>query len=250
MLIEPAFVPFALALGLLFALLILEVIGLLLGMSLLGDTDLPELDLAAAETAFDIDPGLDVEGQIEAALDRLGAIDLAQTPEPDASGTALDVPGRGKPPFVLRLAAFLLVFGISGILIQHLAGSMTGAPMAWWLAAPIAAIPALWLGNRISQVLASVLPQTETAATRLQFLGGLRGVVSQGTARRGSPAEVRLRDRHDNIHHIRCEPLRDEDVILEGTEVLTLRRRIPRAERLRADGVDDWMLVILPIPQM
>jgi hypothetical protein len=61
---------------------------------------------------------------------------------------------------------------------------------------------------------------------------------------------VRLRDRHDNIHHIRCEPLRDEDVIPEGTEVLTLRRRVPGAERLRADGADDWILVILPIPQM
>ena len=248
MLIEPDFVPFALALGILFALLILEVIGLLLGMSLLGDSDLPELDLAAVETAFDIDPGLDVESQIEAALDRFGAIDMAQTPEPGNDGTVLDVLERGKAPFVLRLSAFLLVFGISGILMQHLATSLVGAPIAWWMAAPVAAIPALWLGRRISQVLASVLPQTETAATRVQFLGGLRGVVSQGTARRGSPAEVRIHDRHGNIHHLRCEPLRDEDVIPEGAEVLTLRRRVPQGQRLRADGADDWTLVILPVP--
>jgi hypothetical protein len=67
----------------------------------------------------------------------------------------------------------------------------------------------------------------------------LRGTVTQGTARRGSPAEVRLRDRHGNTHYQRCEPWHEADVIPEGTEVVTLRMRRP-------DG--GWSLRILPIP--
>lgn len=49
-------------------------------------------------------------------------------------------------------------------------------------------------------------------------MGGLRGTVTQGTARAGSAAEVRLRDRHGNLHFMRCEPFHDADIIPEGAE--------------------------------
>jgi hypothetical protein len=86
--------------------------------------------------------------------------------------------------------------------------------------------------------LAGLLPQIETTATSAQFMGGLRGIVTQGTARQGAPAEVRLRDRHGNTHHMRCEPFRDTDVIEQGTEVLLLRKRTPGG----------WTLQIVPLP--
>ena len=49
-----------------------------------------------------------------------------------------------------------------------------------------------------------------------------RGVVTQGTASRGRPAEVRVVDRHGNAHFLRAEPLGDGDVIAQGTEVLVV----------------------------
>jgi hypothetical protein len=50
-------------------------------------------------------------------------------------------------------------------------------------------------------------------------------VVSQGTAARGRPAEIRVSDRYGNTHYIRAEPLRDGTEIPQGTEVIVLRHR-------------------------
>ena len=58
------------------------------------------------------------------------------------------------------------------------------------------------------------------------------GVVTQGTARRGAPTEVRLTDRHGNTHYIRAEPLKDDDVIVAGTQVLVLRHKLNEGYRI------------------
>ncbi|MCJ8333124.1 MAG: YqiJ family protein, partial [Epibacterium sp.] len=76
---------------------------------------------------------------------------------------------------------------------------------------------------------ARVLPQTETSALSESSLGRRRGVVTQGTAARGRPAEVRVMDGYGNAHYLRAEPMSEGDEISAGTEVLVIRDRRAKA---------------------
>lgn len=228
-LLSGPFLPFSLALSLLIGLLALELVALALGASLFGtDGALPDV---APDPAFDLPAGAEPDlTALVAASEAMGS-----APAPETGGTAMALLGLGRVPFAIWLAALLLGFGVGGMAIQ----TATGAALPGWLAALPAAAMGLGAARFVAATLSNLVRQNETTATGPQFLGGLRGLVTQGTARRGSPAEVRLRDRHGNIHYQRCEPWRDGDVIPEGTDVITLRERRPGG---------GWGLRILPIP--
>ncbi len=65
-------------------------------------------------------------------------------------------------------------------------------------------------------------------------LGKRMGTVTQGTAARGIPAEVRVTDRYGNTHYLRAEPMGDADTIPQGAQVLVLRHRPTGGFRLIA----------------
>ncbi|MDK8871064.1 OB-fold-containig protein [Paracoccus sp. SSJ] len=235
-LLSTAYVPFSLAFGLLVALLLLEIVALLVGGSLLaGEADGPDIDTDLSAT-FDLEADAAPDmGELVAASDRMIAAE-PQTAAPQGLATWL---GLGHTPLTIWLAALLLAFGLSGFLMQTLAESLIAHPLPAWIAVPVASLIGIAFAARFAQAFARLLPQIETSATSAQFMGGLRGVVSQGNARHGSPAEVRLRDLHGNIHHLRCEPLLPDEVIAEGTRVLTVRQRVP--------GSKSWTLRIIAI---
>jgi hypothetical protein len=230
-LLSGPYLPFSLALGLLFGLLALEIVALVLGTSLFAADDAsPELSV---DPAFDLPAGVEPDiAALVAASEVAGSDLVAESP---STGTAMSLLGLGRVPFAIWLAALLLGFGVSGMALQ----ALTGGALPGWLTALPAGGLGLFTARGVAGALGGIVRQTETTATGPQFLGGLRGLVTQGTARRGSPAEVRLRDRHGNIHYQRCEPWRDSDVIMEGTEVITLRHRRPEG---------GWGLRILPMP--
>ncbi|MCE8442071.1 OB-fold-containig protein, partial [Rhodovulum sulfidophilum] len=99
------------------------------------------------------------------------------------------------------------------------------------VAIPSAALAILFTRS-FGAVFARLLPRTETQSVRARHLGRRMGVVTQGTASRGRPAEVRVRDRYGNTHYLRAEPLRDEDSIPAGCEVLVMRHRPTGSFRL------------------
>ncbi|MDU8944364.1 OB-fold-containig protein [Ovoidimarina sediminis] len=235
-LLSSNFVPFSLALGLLFALLALEILSHLVGSSLFSADDGPDFDLDAAAMdsgAFDFDPGMEID--IDALPD---PADL-DAPAMPSGGGVLDLMGLTGVPLLLWFAALLLSFGVAGLVLQGLAGNLLGAPLPGLVAALIALPLGLAGARSFARAFAAVLPKTETTATRAQFFGGLRGTVTQGTARHGHPAEVRLHDRHGNIHYIRAEPFTPTDTIPEGTEVVLIRER---------RGPGDFILRLVPVP--
>lgn len=236
------FVPFTLALGLLAAVLILELVALLLGASLLGagetDADFSAEFTAAAES-FDLEA--DTVPNVDALISASEALD--NMPENQALapvGGLGGVLGLGHTPFMIWLSSLLFAFGLSGIAVQSVASATLGAPLPTVLAGALALVAGIGFTRRFGRMLGRLVPSFETTATSTQFLGGLRGVVSQGIASKDMPAEVRLRDRHGNLHHLRCEPFLDDDVIAEGTEVITVRERQgPGQWRLRILAVND-----------
>lgn len=236
LLFTEAYVPFSLALGVLLALLAVEVVALLVGGSLFGAEGGLDADAGVDASAgvFDLDPGEvpDVSSLLAAAD---GAAEVPNAPAPQGIAGLL---GLGATPFMVWLAAALLGVGVSGLLLQTLADAVIGTPLSPILAVPVALGVGLGFARRFAGLFARLLPGLESTATSVQFMGGLRGTVTQGTARRGVPAEVRLHDRHANVHYLRCEPLDDRDEIAEGASVLTVRLRL---------SPTDWTLRIIAI---
>lgn len=218
------FVPFTLAFALLFGLLALEILFLMLGATLLGDgadieAELPDLgDVPELDLDFD---GLDVDA---GEFDLAAAEDIAvETP---SSGTnALGWMGLGKMPIVIWLGTFCLSFGLSGLALQNVTVAVLGAPLPALVAVLPALLAAFWFTGRFGTVFARLLPKSESQSVSERNLARRTGTVTQGTARRGTPAEVRVTDRHGNSHYLRAEPLADADEIAQGARVLVLRHR-------------------------
>lgn len=227
-LLNGALAPFTIALGLLFALLFLEIVFGLIGGSLLGlgsdadfDLDGPDVDL--------VDLGdLDLDAMdIDAA--NLADIDMPNSASTIADGSAAAVAtpftwlGLGRVPMLIWIASLLTGFGLSGLFVQIGLQTTIGFMLPALLASVIAGAVGIMFARSFAEIFAKLLPKTESSAQSAKHLGNRKGIVTTGTARRGQPAEVRVQDRYNNTHYIRAEPFRDGTEIPQGTEVLVLR---------------------------
>lgn len=196
--LSPDVALFTFSIGILIGLMTLELVASLLGGSVLS---------------LDTDTDLDLEADVDADA------------ELDGAGGVLGWLGLGRMPVMIWIAAVLTGLGISGLMVQAAAFTVIGTtlPVGW--VGPVAVAAGLWFARSFGAVFAAVLPKTETTATSERFLGGRQGVVTQGTARRGSPAEVRVRDRHGNTHYLRAEPFEDDDALSQGTDVYVVRTK-------------------------
>jgi len=204
--------PFSIALAVVFGLFLLEIISLLLGGSIMAmGSDAPDIDLDL-DTDFDIDMDVDLDAEV--------ATDISIAPSGFVGWL-----GIKEVPFLIWMVSFLTVFGLSGLVLQSITHSITGALFPGLIASLIMLFPALYGAKFIAAIIARIMPKTESSAMRMRFLGGHHGVISQGTAKRGKPAEAKIKDRHGNTHYLRVEPLEDTAEIPQGTSVHIIRKR-------------------------
>ncbi|WP_065326441.1 OB-fold-containig protein [Tritonibacter mobilis] len=239
LLLDGAFAPFTMALALLLGLVGMEVLALLLGGSLLaGDSDADldgpggmelDADLDIGGVDLDVLDGVDLDALDIDGLDGLEADAPATAPEISGGGGVLSWLGIGRMPFLIWLGSALMAFGLSGMALQLSLRDLFQIFAPAGLVSLPASVFALWFARGFGVAFARLLPQTKTEALSEGSLGRRRGTITQGTASRGRPAEVRVMDRFGNAHYLRAEPLSDQDEIAQGTEVLVIRDR--RAER-------------------
>ena len=165
----------------------------------------------------------------------------------DVGGDLLAWLGVGRVPLLMLIVVFLALFGLTGLAVQQLAG-----PLTLWIAAPAAGAAALPLTGLGARGLARIVPGDETTAVSLDTLVGRRGTITIGTARRGSPAQARVRDIHGQVHYVMVEPYDDDLAIAEG-ETVRLDRRdgnifiaVGRTDRLES-GLDAVTAPGLPL---
>lgn len=196
--------PFALALGAMLLLTLLQVIGF-------GD--------------FDVDANIDMDA------------DIGDPTSAGIGGAITSLLGLGRVPLFVWLIVFLLSFATLGMSIQALAADLTGSPLYVWLAAVIAGGASIPVTAMFARPIGVIMPKDETSAVGLDSLVGKRGTVTTGRAAKGSPARTRVYDRHGQAHHVMVEPHEDASEMLEGDEVLLVRREgqtffaVPLAER-------------------
>jgi hypothetical protein len=219
-LLLPQSLPFSVALAVVAGLFALEILSLILGGSILG--------VGGSDADIDMDADFDLSADFDPDMD----LDI-ETPDLDLEGPEgvegpiglLGWMGLRDVPFLIWLVSFLTLFGLSGLIVQSTAAALIGVPLLPGLAVVIAMLPALAVTRVITNWVALLMPRTETSAMRVRHFGGHRGVITQGTAKRGKPAEARIRDRHGNTHYLRVEPLEDDAEFPQGSDVVIIRKR-------------------------
>jgi membrane protein implicated in regulation of membrane protease activity len=108
--------------------------------------------------------------------------------------------------------------------VQLIARGVLGSYLPMWLASLPAVLMGLTTVRGVGALLAYIIPRDETSAVGEEALIGRAGMVTQGIARRGSAAEVKVRDHLGRAHYLRVEPDVDGEEFAEGTAVLIVKR--------------------------
>lgn len=205
-------------------LIVMELVLMLVGVS-------SDLGLADAGS-----PGLEAEGFVpdsllsgvdSAALHSLDPAAMAESPGVAATGAAsfLAALGLGQVPSVLWLAILCGTISAQGFCLQIVLSNLTGGMLPGWLAVGLTLPGAFWATRRLSRLIGRLVPQTESYAIAASGFNRRRGTVTVGTAREGTPAEVRFTDGYGTLHYVMAEPLDPKDAIAAGTEVAIFRAR-------------------------
>ncbi len=218
-LLQPAMVPFTVALGIMLAIALIEVVSLFFGAglsqavdSLLPDIDMPDVDLPDVDA-----PDVDIDAGGAGAGEGLGSA--------GALATVLAWFCIGRVPAVIILIAFLTAFGLMGVAVQTVAGNAAGAPLPVLVAVAATLVVALPLTRYLALAFAWIMPQEETEAVDSDgFIGQIAEVI-RGTALPGQPAEAKLADQHGTVHYILVEPEASGPPLEAGGEALLIARQ-------------------------
>lgn len=165
-------------------------------------------------------------GVIEAVGLGLGHLDLHADAGTDMDGGVLDWIGLGNElPILVWLTSLLGCFTIAGVAIQQAATGWFGAPLSPLPAAGGALAIGALLNIGAAKGLARIMPGFETTAISTDDLLRRRGVVLEGTARRGAPARAKVVDQYGQAHFVMVEPHDDLDEVPAGETALLVSRK-------------------------
>lgn len=131
----------------------------------------------------------------------------------------------GRVPMLMVFAVFLGVFGAGGLLLQHVVATLFGAPLQAAIASLTMLPLSLPLVKMAAAVLARMMPRDETAVISREDLIGRIAVIVTGHARKGFPAQAKLRDEFRTTHYLMVEPDQDDVELRQGEEVALMARR-------------------------
>ncbi|MEM6971616.1 MAG: OB-fold-containig protein [Pseudomonadota bacterium] len=185
----------------------------------------------------DLDVGLDAAPDVDADLS--AAANGSAADGTIAAAGLLSWFGIGQVPLMIWIAGTLSAFGLAGFLLQVATAGIIGQPMPALLAAAIAVVPGLGAGGALARMIGRLMPKLETTAISRRSYGGRRGVITTGTARRGTPAEARFQDGHGNTHYAMVEPMHDAERLPAGTEIAIMRLRTGALRAIRLDDAPE-----------
>lgn len=190
-LLAPENAPFSICLALMLLLTLLEAVAIAMGAALSDALHnlfhFPHIDHAAPDGAFE---------------SVLGWLHL------------------GRVPLMILLSLLLGGFAIGGFVVQYASKAIAGGYLPAWLASVPALASGLGFTRVVGGAVAKVLPKDETTSVSESSLVGRCAVVTIGVAKRGAPAEARLRDQHGQAHYVMVEPDVPGEEFPQGTSVL------------------------------
>lgn len=173
-------------------------------------------------------------GLVEAVGLGIGQLDLdADVAQPDSPAFLEWLGISSGLPVLVWITSLLACFTLTGLVLQQSIQTLFGAPLHGAIAAAIALVIGLVANAYFSGVLAHFIPEFESTAIAREELLRCRATVTEGSARRGSPARAKVVDQHGQAHYVMVEPHNDSDVIVQGATGLLVRR-------------DDRLFFVLP----
>ena len=196
-LFSPETLPFAVAILLTLVIALIELAGVLIGLSPSEaiDSTLPEVDVDAPD--FELAP-------------------LSQF---------LNWLSFGRLPALIVLILATTSFGLAGFVIQEIMRRGFGFALDPTIASAPAAIAALFSMHHVGHWLGRLMPREETEAVSSAEFVGRVATVFRGTASSGQPAEAKLTDIHGKTHYVLVEPDDATEALGEGSEVVLVRRQ-------------------------
>jgi hypothetical protein len=181
-------------------------------------------DYAPFSIAFVIMIGI---GLIEAIGLGVGHFNMHVDTDSDVEGiTILDWLGVGPDlPILIWLTSLLGCFTLAGVVGQQIATAVVGEPMHWVLASVFALSSGGVLNRFVAAGLTKIVPGYETTVISTDDLIMRRGIVLEGTARRGHPARAKVVDQYRQAHYVMLEPHNDDDIIVQGEVAMLVRRK-------------------------
>jgi len=178
-LFDSGVLPFTVAIGLMFAIAMLEGVGMLIGAGFSGIIE-------------NILPDIDVD-----------------VPDASASGLFTKLLGwmhYGRVPVLVILVCFLTAFGLTGMTMQAFVHGAVGFYLPSLIAVAAALFASLPFTRVFTALMARIIPRDETSAIAAEDFIGNNAVITIGTAVKGRPAEAKFADRFGQTHYVMVEP--------------------------------------------
>lgn len=125
-----------------------------------------------------------------------------------------------RVPFLMLLVIFLASFGLSGLILQYISYKLTGSLFFAFIIVIPAFIFSLFSLRVIGGIVAKILPKDETSSISKQELIGYVATITLGKAKKGSPAEAKIKDKYGQTHYFMVEPENEDDIFNQGDRVL------------------------------
>jgi hypothetical protein len=186
---------FLIALGLMVALFIVQLLGMVLGMRVFGflDSLLPD---------FEVD-----------------------VPEPGSLQKVFGFFHLGRVPLIMTIDVFLFFFSGIGFNLQHFLESSFGFRLPLTLASGIAFVCSLPLTGMANKILSGILPKDETAALSQDTFIGRPAIITIGTVTHTRQSEARLKDALGRDQYVQVIADVEGETFPAGSEVLLVQRQ-------------------------
>ncbi len=126
----------------------------------------------------------------------------------------------GEIPALILLVAFLVTFGVAGLLFQMFAEAFFGS----LLPSGLIAIPVFFVTLPLVRVLGNIMRKfavgDETEAIGRDTFVGRMATITLGEATTGSPAEARFSDEFGTTHYVMVEPYDEGEKYSQGQQVV------------------------------
>lgn len=192
--------PYFFALCFVLAIGVLEILGLLFGLSISNMVD----NISPFDIDADLDTGLETTGGGLSGL--IGWLKL------------------DRVPLMFWLLIYLTSFGIIGFTANFLVYKSLDLILSSWLVVPIVLFLALLVTARFGGYLSLIMPKNETSAVETFSFSGKIATIAVGKARKGFPAEASLVDEFEQKHYVMVEPIESNVEFLVGDRVVLIEK--------------------------
>lgn len=190
--------PYTIAISIVFLFTLIEILGLLVGLSLLEMFDnISPFDL-------DADSALPLEGSgLTSVFDWLCI---------------------NRLPMLIWLILLLTHFAITGFSLNFIAVSSFEWQPSLYISLPVTICIALILTHFVGAALAKIIPKNDSSAVSTAAFNGKLARITIGTATKGNPAEAVLTDDNNQKHYVMVEPAYEHERFTQGTEVVIVEK--------------------------